>query len=69
MQRRDVTKIPEINSMVEESVKTFGRIDRLVNNAGGNIPQLAVDETEEAWDRVIGRILTASSSVPKQWER
>ncbi len=38
--------------MVEASVKTFGHIDLLVNNAGLNIPQWAEDVTEEAWDRV-----------------
>ena len=48
----DVTKIPEIHAMVEESVKTFGHIDVLVNNAGLNIPQWAEDVTEEAWDKI-----------------
>ena len=48
----DVTKMPEIHAMVEESVKTFGHIDVLVNNAGLNIPQWAEDVTEEAWDKI-----------------
>lgn len=52
-QQMDVTKIPEIHAMVEESVKAFGYIDILVNNAGINITQWAVDVTEEAWDKVI----------------
>jgi 2-deoxy-D-gluconate 3-dehydrogenase len=52
IQRVDVTKISEIHTMVEASVKTFGHIDILVNNAGLNIPQWAEDVTEEAWDRV-----------------
>jgi 2-deoxy-D-gluconate 3-dehydrogenase len=51
--RMDVTKIPEIHSMLEESLRTFGHIDILVNNAGVNIPQWAVDVTEEAWDKII----------------
>jgi 2-deoxy-D-gluconate 3-dehydrogenase len=49
----DICKIPEIHAMVNESVSVFGHIDILVNNAGINIPQWAVDVTEEAWDRVI----------------
>jgi 2-deoxy-D-gluconate 3-dehydrogenase len=53
IQRVDVTKISEIHSMVEESMKAFGHIDILVNNAGVNVPQWAVDVTEEAWDKVI----------------
>jgi 2-deoxy-D-gluconate 3-dehydrogenase len=48
----DVTKMPEIHAMVEESLKTFGHIDVLVNNAGLNIPQWAEDVTEEAWDKI-----------------
>ena len=49
----DVCKIPEIYAMVNESVSALGHIDILVNNAGVNIPQWAIDVTEEAWDRVI----------------
>jgi NAD(P)-dependent dehydrogenase (short-subunit alcohol dehydrogenase family) len=51
--RMDVTKIPEIHFMVEESLMTFGHIDILVNNAGVNIHQSAVDVTEETWDQII----------------
>jgi 2-deoxy-D-gluconate 3-dehydrogenase len=53
VQQTDLYKIPEIHAMVNESVKSFGRIDILINNAGINIPQWATDVTEEAWDKVI----------------
>ena len=59
IQQMDVTKIPEIHAMVEQSVKAFGHIDILVNNAGVNITQWAVDVTEEAWDRVLDTNLKA----------
>ncbi|MGB9630351.1 MAG: SDR family NAD(P)-dependent oxidoreductase, partial [Thermodesulfobacteriota bacterium] len=59
IQKVDVLKIPQINSMVEEAQKTFGHIDILVNNAGINIPQWAVEVTEEAWDKVINTNLKA----------
>ena len=59
VQKMDVTKIPEIHVMVEESVKVFGHIDILVNNAGINITQWAVDVTEEAWDKIIDTNLKA----------
>lgn len=59
VQKMDVTKIPEIHVMVEESVKAFGHIDILVNNAGINITQWAVDVTEEAWDKIIDTNLKA----------
>ena len=49
----DVTQLSSIQALVERVLKEWGRIDILVNNAGMNIRQLAVDVTEEAWDRVL----------------
>jgi len=49
----DICRTSDIERMVEESVKAFGHIDILVNNAGVNIPQWAVDVTEEAWDKIM----------------
>ena len=49
----DITKSSEVNGMVDQVRKRFGRIDILVNNAGiirrGTIETV----TEEEWDRVI----------------
>ncbi len=49
----DITKSSEVQAMVNEVKKAFGRIDILVNNAGiirrGTIETV----TEEDWDRVI----------------
>ena len=53
IQQMDVLKIPDIHTMVEASLRTFGHIDILVNNAGINIPQWAEEVTEEAWDKII----------------
>src|SRR5579884_2907533 len=49
----DVTDLPGIREMVNVVVAEFGRIDILINNAGINIPKLAVEVTEEDWDRVM----------------
>ena len=50
----DVTDLKSIQSCVDAAVDAFGgRIDILVNNAGLNVPQMAFDVTEEAWDRVL----------------
>lgn len=49
----DVTRIDDIDRVVERTLAEFGRIDILVNNAGINIPQFAVDVTEEAWDAIM----------------
>lgn len=59
IQQMDVTKIPEVHAMVEQSMEAFGHIDILVNNAGVNITQWAVDVTEEAWDKVVDTNLKA----------
>jgi 2-deoxy-D-gluconate 3-dehydrogenase len=49
----DVTDLPGIHEMVNAVVAEFGRIDILINNAGINIPKLAVEVTEEDWDQVL----------------
>jgi len=53
IQKMDVSKISEIYAMADAALKAFGHIDILVNNAGINIPQWAVDVTEEAWDTIL----------------
>jgi 2-deoxy-D-gluconate 3-dehydrogenase len=49
----DVTQTASIRSTVEQVVDAWGHIDILINNAGINIRQLAVDVTEDAWDRIV----------------
>lgn len=51
----DVSKAAEVESLVAFAVKTFGRLDCAVNNAGiqGEIVP-TVDCSEENWDRIIG---------------
>jgi 2-dehydro-3-deoxy-D-gluconate 5-dehydrogenase len=49
----DVSKLPSIGEAVDATLTQFGRIDILVNNAGINIPRLAVDVTEDEWDKIM----------------
>jgi 2-deoxy-D-gluconate 3-dehydrogenase len=49
----DVLRLPMIGEVVDSVLGHFGRIDILVNNAGINIPKLALDVTEQDWDRVL----------------
>jgi NAD(P)-dependent dehydrogenase (short-subunit alcohol dehydrogenase family) len=49
----DVQDVSQIYSMVEESLKAFGKIDILVANAGVNRRILAVDITEEDWRYIV----------------
>jgi NAD(P)-dependent dehydrogenase (short-subunit alcohol dehydrogenase family) len=51
--RTDITKVSDIQKMVDLSMNTFGHIDILINNAGINRPQWALDVTEENWDLVM----------------
>lgn len=59
--KTDVTKVTDVEAMVNKTVETYGTIDVLVNNAGINIPRLLVDKKdpkgqyeldETVWDKV-----------------
>jgi NAD(P)-dependent dehydrogenase (short-subunit alcohol dehydrogenase family) len=49
----EVRTVDSIEAMVESTMARFGRIDILVNNAGINIPEPALEVTEEHWDRLM----------------
>lgn len=49
----DVTDVSEIDAAMSETVKKFGRLDILVNNAGIFSPKVAMEITEEEWDKTI----------------
>ncbi|MBU7460997.1 MULTISPECIES: SDR family oxidoreductase [Lactiplantibacillus] len=42
----DVTSKDAVDNMVSESIKNFGTVDGVVNNAGINIPRILVDPTD-----------------------
>jgi len=52
-QKVDVTKSNEVRGMVDQCLKTYGRIDILHNNVGAVVVGGPVDTTEETWDRVM----------------
>jgi 2-deoxy-D-gluconate 3-dehydrogenase len=49
----DVTRMPMIGEAVDQVLCQFGQLNILVNNAGINVPRLALDVTEQDWDRVL----------------
>ncbi len=49
----DVAKQPEVARVVDSAVKSFGRVDALVNNAGVIFRKKILESVEEEWDRTI----------------
>jgi NAD(P)-dependent dehydrogenase (short-subunit alcohol dehydrogenase family) len=49
----DVSKRNEVDQMVEQTLRQFGKVDILVNNAGIVRPAPLEDVKEEDWDRVV----------------
>ncbi len=67
--RTDVRKAEECHRAVQETVKAFGRLDILFNNAGVYYPQTALECTEEEWDLQIdinlkGTFLMSKYALP-----
>jgi len=53
----DVSHVDQVRAMVDRAVETFGRIDILVNNAGWTGNSLALDTTEDEYDRTMASSL------------
>lgn len=65
----DVSKEVDAKRMVDGTVKEFGRIDVLFNNAGTYLEKLAEDTTEKELDRVLdvnlkGAFLVSKHAIP-----
>jgi glucose 1-dehydrogenase len=51
--KADVSRVAELQSLVEAAVAKFGRLDIMVNNAGVETRTSVLDTTEEQYDRVL----------------
>lgn len=55
----DVTKVNQIENLIQKTVDVFGKVDIVVANAGIGSTSFAVDVTEEHWDEVVDLDLKA----------
>lgn len=70
--KADVIRSGDVTATVQQTVDQYGRIDILINNAGGSIgvPKVPIEEIlEEDWDRVVdlnmkGTFLCTKAVVP-----
>lgn len=53
VQRCDVSRSDDVRSVVEETVKAFGGLHVLCNNAGISIPNRVTELSEADWDRTL----------------
>lgn len=52
--KADITNMQEVRQAVEETIKAFGKVDVLVNNAGGGMNPVPLEDLEEKeWDQVV----------------
>ena len=49
----DVMKTEDLERLVDATLTEFGRLDVLVNNAGGTLPTAAMDTTEEIFETAL----------------
>ena len=71
--RTDVLKTEDLQALVAATVEEFGRLDLLVNNAGGTPPRPALDTSERFFERalrfnVTQAFLLIKEAVPKMIE-
>ena len=65
----DVSVSSQVNSLVNETMANYGRLDVLINNAGISYVEKLIDTTEEQWDNTLdinlkGAFLLCKAIVP-----
>ena len=63
--RADISKEPDVQQMIEQTVAKFGSVDILVNNAGLSYPVKLLEMTDEKWAPMIAVNLTGTMRCGK----
>jgi 7-alpha-hydroxysteroid dehydrogenase len=71
--RTDVMQTEDLEALVQAALDAFGRIDVLVNNAGGTLPRAALDTSERFFEKalrfnVTSAFLLSRLVIPKMVE-
>lgn len=74
LHRCDVSDKEAVRRMIHETVRQFGSLDVVVNNAGTNIDKSLLDMSEQDWDRVVdtnmkGVFLVCQQAAPIMLEQ
>jgi len=72
--KADISNSKEVKSLIEESIRRFGKIDILVNNAGAAGGGSLEQSDEDEWDKVLalnlkGAFLVCKAAVPHMKKR
>ena len=57
--RSDASDPAQMDALVDETVRQFGRLDLLVNNVGFSINGMLADVSNEVWDKIIAGNLSS----------
>ena len=61
----DVTKISDVTRIVNKTIKSFGRIDVLINNAGIHEDNIVLKMSHKSWKKVIDTNLNGTFNFSK----
>jgi len=72
--RTDVSKVEDVKKMIDGTIRQYGRIDVLFNNAGINIVGTILETTLEEYDKIMninlrGVFLCSKYAVPEMMKR